>query len=400
MQGQLRSAEDHIQDLEHQFREAAGLASPFVQYCQHRYDIIQQDLNDSRRLFGEVVDALAGHEGDRVRIADLESQLQNARQQHTIVIDGLNQTISSLTDQLAAALLQTPPPAIKIFNQALNQAIAARDQLQSQLVAEIDAHTQTRQELADSQDSNSALSSSQDALEAAADQLRRQLALKQQNLAHLRRNADAKFNLAISERDQLRRAYSDRDRARGEMRTYQTHVDAARQSVARLEKQIADLQSSAVDLQQLRADNASLRTDIEVERQQWAAAEEERDRLLVERGTIGQQLAGLASLVQGRLPNSAGSSSRAPSPPMPALPQAESSSQKRTRSRSPDSPPPPKRDRPSSGSSALPIQIDSDGDSEEGDDDQVKGDGDNDPDSDLEDDHHDDHDDGHQPGYG
>ncbi|KAG1683923.1 hypothetical protein DVH05_012538 [Phytophthora capsici] len=255
LQGQLRSAEDHIQDLEHQFREAARLASPFVQYCQHRYDLIRQDLKDSRRQFGEVVDALAGHEGDRIRIANLENQLQDARQQHAVVIDGLNQTISTLTDQLAAALLQTPTASYQDLQrmraelnssiairadlqQALNQAIAARDQLQPQLVAEIDAHTQTRQELADSQDSNSALSSSQDALEAAADQLRRQLASVQQNLAHVRLSADANFNLAISERDQacderdraildlqdrdtqLRRAYSDRDRARGEMRAY------------------------------------------------------------------------------------------------------------------------------------------------------------------------------------
>ncbi|KAG1705918.1 hypothetical protein DVH05_002482 [Phytophthora capsici] len=255
LQGQLRSAEDHIQSLEHQFSEAARLASPFVQYCQHRYDLIRQDLNDSRRQFGEVVNALAGHEGDRVRIANLESQLQDARQQHAVVIDGLNQTISSLTDQLAAALLQTPTASYQDLQrmraelnssiairadlqQALNQAIAARDQLQTQLVAEIDAHTQTRQELADSQDSNSALSSSQDALEAAADQLRRQLASVQQNLAHVRLSADANFNLAISERDQacderdraildlqdrdtqLRRARSDRDQARGEMRTY------------------------------------------------------------------------------------------------------------------------------------------------------------------------------------
>lgn len=40
LQQQLRSAEDHVQDLENQFRQAAQLASPFVQYCQHRYNTI------------------------------------------------------------------------------------------------------------------------------------------------------------------------------------------------------------------------------------------------------------------------------------------------------------------------------------------------------------------------
>ncbi|KAG1685251.1 hypothetical protein DVH05_010500 [Phytophthora capsici] len=255
LQQQLRSAEDHVQDLENQFRQAAQLASPFVQYCQHRYNTIRHDLGESRRQFEEVVAALAAHEGDRIRIADLENQLQNVQQQHGTVIDGLNQTISSLTDQLAAALLQTPTASYQDLQrlraelnssiavradlqQALNQAIAARDQLQDRLDAEINDHMRTRQQLVDSQDTNNALAASQDALEGAADQLKRQLASVQQNLVQLRMSADANLDLVISQRNQvrderdrarvdlqnrdtqLRRARSDRDRARDELQSY------------------------------------------------------------------------------------------------------------------------------------------------------------------------------------
>lgn len=297
LQQQLRTAEHRLADLANQSREAAQLASPFVQFCQHRYDLVRHDLRESRKQFNEVVNALAGHEGDRIRIANLESQLQTARQQHQDAIADQGRIISDLTDQLAAALLRAPTvnsqelqrlrseldssiAAHADLQQALQQAMAARDRLQAQLVSEIDEHQRTRHELAEAHDSNSALAASQDALEGAVDQLKRQLGTAQQNLTNVRASCDAHLDRAISERDQacvdrdqaildlqdretkLRRARSDRDRARDEMRSYQAHVDAARQSVARLEQQVATLQTSADDLRQLRADNDSLQTSL------------------------------------------------------------------------------------------------------------------------------------------
>eukprot|EP00644_Phytophthora_capsici_P012692 jgi/Phyca11/16945/fgenesh1_pg.PHYCAscaffold_23_\ len=202
LQQQLLSAEHRIADLENQFREAAQLASPFVQFCQHRYNLVRHDLHESRKQFGEVVNALAGHEGDRIRIANLESQLQTMRQQHQDAIADQGRIISDLTDQLAAALLRAPAvssqelqrlrseldssiAAHADLQQALQQAMAARDRLQAQLVSEVDDHQRTRHELAEAHDSNSALAASQDALEGAVDQLKRQLGTAQQNLSNI-----------------------------------------------------------------------------------------------------------------------------------------------------------------------------------------------------------------------
>eukprot|EP00644_Phytophthora_capsici_P019061 jgi/Phyca11/21934/fgenesh1_pg.PHYCAscaffold_237_\ len=207
---QLRSAEHRIAGLENQFREAAQLASPFVQFCQHRYDLVRHDLRESRKQFGEVVNALAGHEGDRIRIANLESQLQTARQQHQDAIADQGRIISDLTDQLAAALLRAPTvnsqelqrlrseldssiAARADLQQALQQAMAARDRLQAQLASEIDDHQRTRHELAEAHGSNSALAASQDALEGAVDQLKRQLGTAQQNLTNVRLEPTSKI---------------------------------------------------------------------------------------------------------------------------------------------------------------------------------------------------------------
>eukprot|EP00644_Phytophthora_capsici_P017434 jgi/Phyca11/20575/fgenesh1_pg.PHYCAscaffold_67_\ len=212
LQQQLRSAEHRIADLESQFREAAQLASPFVQFCQHRYDLMRHDLHESRKQFGEVVNALAGHEGDRIRIANLESQLQTARQQHQDAIADQGRIISDLTDQLAAALLRAPTvnsqelqrlrseldssvAASADLQQALQQAMAARDRLQAQLASEIDDHQRTRHELAEAHDSNSALAVSQDALEGAVEQLKRQLGTAQQNITNIRIKPDSTFKI-------------------------------------------------------------------------------------------------------------------------------------------------------------------------------------------------------------
>eukprot|EP00644_Phytophthora_capsici_P014961 jgi/Phyca11/21719/fgenesh1_pg.PHYCAscaffold_109_\ len=185
---QLRSVEDHSRDLENQIREAVQLSSPFVQFCQERYDAVRHDLRESRQQFDDVVNALAGHEGDRVRIADLEDQLQRVQQQHSDVVADLNSTISNLTDQLTAALLRIPAASQDLqrlrgevnsltaaradLEQALAGAIAARDRFQVRLATEINDHLRTRRELTDLQATNGALTASQEALETATEQLK------------------------------------------------------------------------------------------------------------------------------------------------------------------------------------------------------------------------------------
>ncbi|KAG1695475.1 hypothetical protein DVH05_019631 [Phytophthora capsici] len=95
--------------------------------------------------------------------------------------------------------------------------------------------------------------------------------------------------------------------------------------------------------------------------------EAERDRLLLERNTMSQQLASISQLIQVPSGGNSGATS-APSQPSPValrVPTPSSpSSRKRTRSTSEETPSQSKKRRSSSGSSSQPIRVDS-GDEED-----------------------------------
>jgi hypothetical protein len=119
-----------------------------------------------------------------------------------------------------------------------------------------------------------------------------------------------------------------------------------------------------------------LQADLESEQQRRSAADAERDRLLVERDSICQQLASLSSFVQPR-PSGGAGPPRQPSnysspAPSPASTPTQPSSNKRDRSPSEEPPSSHKRPRSSSGSSVRPIQIDSDDDIDDEDDREAK----------------------------
>ncbi|ETM97963.1 hypothetical protein PPTG_19928, partial [Phytophthora nicotianae INRA-310] len=73
------------EDLDRQFADAANAASPYVLFCQHKYEVVNHQLNSTREKLAECLNALQERmdnsrefEGWRLRYHDLQLRYNEA----------------------------------------------------------------------------------------------------------------------------------------------------------------------------------------------------------------------------------------------------------------------------------------------------------------------------------
>ncbi|KAE8982526.1 hypothetical protein PF011_g21580 [Phytophthora fragariae] len=97
---------------------------------------------------------------------------------------------------------------------------------------------------------------------------------------------------------ELQNRTQDRDRATAALYVNETLVDAARSSIARLERRVNDLGVDRQELERLEYANASLTSDLAAATQRCADLDAARTKAVAENIAIRDRIAGLVTFVQ------------------------------------------------------------------------------------------------------
>ncbi|ETL77615.1 hypothetical protein L917_21443 [Phytophthora nicotianae] len=273
----LQQSIDQVETLrelrsDHELTDAANAASPYVLFCQYKYDVVRYKLESTWTELAECMTALQEAPLQRSsvhdRISILEAQLAVASSFGVIVPPDTARRIADLESQLA---------------RSQSDLQVARDR-QSALVLE----------LRESAMSHKAAQAEVVRLEAAIEHKTCRLRILRVNYERRLRVADTTIATHSTELNRLQdrvstldrdlqkasqraqAAISQRDQARAERVATQDRVSAARDTIARLEKRINQVEKSQKSRQDLELALATLR--------------QERDSLVVQTDELLGQL--------------------------------------------------------------------------------------------------------------
>ncbi|ETM40422.1 hypothetical protein L914_13617 [Phytophthora nicotianae] len=307
-------------DLDRQLADAANAASPYVLFCQHKYDV--ERLDNSPEL-----------EACRLRYRDLELRYDEA-------VSQFRGRISTLEAQLIAASyfgVIVPPDTARRIADLESQLARSHSDLQ----VERDRRASLTSELRESATSPKAAQAEVDRLEAAIERKTRRFRALRESYGRRLKVADntiaahsveiARLQGRVSTLDQelqqasqrVRAAISQCGQARAERSATQDRVSAARDTVARLERRINQVERSQMSRQVLETALATLRQ----ERYRLVV---QKDELLSELGERLGEITGLRAerdQAQKRLSNIA---ALLPSDPSRKRARTESSSPARS----------------------------------------------------------------------
>ncbi|ETP44559.1 hypothetical protein F442_08867, partial [Phytophthora nicotianae P10297] len=89
------------EDLDRQLADAANAASPFVLFCQHKYEVVHHQLHSTRKELTDCLNALQDLSEFQDRISTLEAQLAAASSFGVIVPPDTARRIADLESPLA-----------------------------------------------------------------------------------------------------------------------------------------------------------------------------------------------------------------------------------------------------------------------------------------------------------
>ncbi|ETI46707.1 hypothetical protein L914_21628 [Phytophthora nicotianae] len=263
------------EDLDHRLADGANAASPFVLFCQHKYEVVHHQLHSTRKELADCLIALQGRldnscelEACRLRYHDLQLRYREA-------VSEFQDRISTLEAQLAAAssfgVIVPPDTARRIVD--LESQLARS---QSDLQVARDRQFSLASELHESATSHKAAQAEVDRLEAAIERMTRRSRTLHDNYEHRLMVADTTIathstelnrlqdRVSTLERDlqkasqRVQAVISQRDQARAERIAIQDRVSAARDTIARLETRINQVEKSQKARQDLELALAAL----------------------------------------------------------------------------------------------------------------------------------------------
>ncbi|ETP28121.1 hypothetical protein F442_22592 [Phytophthora nicotianae P10297] len=303
------------EDLDRQLADAANAASHFVLFCQHKYEVVRHQLESTRTEHAECLNALLERldnsrdlEACRLRYHDLQLRYREA-------VSEFQDRISTLEAQLAAAFffgVIVPPDTARRIADLESQLARS----QSDLQVERDRQSSFDSELRESATSHKAAQAEVDRLTAAIKRKTRRFRTLRDNYERRLKVADNTIATHSAELDRLQDRVStlDQDLQRlpsisrwrflsaikpGQSVSPPDRVSAARDTIARLEKQINQVEKPQKS-----------RQDLELA---LAALQQERDGLVVQRvellGQLGERFMEVTDLrperdqAQERLPS-------------------------------------------------------------------------------------------------
>ncbi|ETP27897.1 hypothetical protein F442_22819 [Phytophthora nicotianae P10297] len=287
------AARRRAEDLDRQLADAANAASPYVLFCQRKYDLVRHQLESTQTKLAECLDALQerfdnSHELEacRLRYRDLKIRYDEA-------VSEVQDRICSLEAPLAAAssfgVIVPPDTARRIAD--LESQLARS---QSDLQVARDRQSALASELRESATSHKAAQAEIARLEAAIKRKTGRLRTLNNNYERRLRVADTTTATHTAELGRLQdrvstldrdlqkasqraqAAISQRDQARAAHIATQDRVSAALDTIARLEKRINQVEKSQKSRQDFESAIAKL--------------QQEKDALAVQRDELLGQL--------------------------------------------------------------------------------------------------------------
>ncbi|ETO58531.1 hypothetical protein F444_23092 [Phytophthora nicotianae P1976] len=309
------------EDLDRQLADAANAASPYVLFCQHKYDLVRHRLESAQTKLAECLDALQerldnSHELEacRLRYRDLKIRYNEA-------VSKFQDRISTLEAQLGAASwfgVIVPPDTARRIADLESQLTQAQIDLQ---VAR-NRQSGLASELRESATSHKAAQAEVARLEAAIKHKNGRLRTLNDNYERRLRVADTTIATHTAELNRLRdrvstldrdlqkasqraqAAISQRDQARAAHIATQDHVSAPRDTIVRLEKrknQVEKSQKTRQDLESALAQLQQERDALVVQRDELLGQLGERFKevtdLRAERDQAQEKLSSIASLI-------------------------------------------------------------------------------------------------------
>ncbi|GMF41091.1 unnamed protein product [Phytophthora fragariaefolia] len=138
-----------VVELQHDLDDAARLASPFVQFVQHKFSVQANKLQRSQQECAELRTALQERLDNTGELADLRDHLAYRERVHAGAVASFEQTIDDLNRRLAVALAAATTNALGTSG--------TDPQLQARLDAAIANQAATARDLDDVQESIKAL---------------------------------------------------------------------------------------------------------------------------------------------------------------------------------------------------------------------------------------------------
>ncbi|ETO61774.1 hypothetical protein F444_20240, partial [Phytophthora nicotianae P1976] len=348
---ELLATQRRAEDLDRHLADAANAASPYVLFCQRKYDLVRHQLESTQTKLAECLDALQerfdnSHELEacRLRNRDLKIRYDEA-------VSEFQDRISTLEAQLAAASsfgVIVPPDTARRIADLESQLTQSQIDLQvarnrqSALASELrESTTSLKAAQAEVTRLEAAIKRKSGRLRTLNDNYERRLRVADTTIAtHTAELGRLQDRVSTLDRDlqkasqRAQAAISQRDQARAAHIATQDRVSAARDTIARLEKRINKVVRSLKSRQDLESVLAKLqqeKDDLAIQRDELLGQLGERfmeiTDLRAERDQAQEKLSSIASL----LPSAPGhkrarSDSESPSPSARASKAARSTS--------------------------------------------------------------------------
>ncbi|ETI56177.1 hypothetical protein F443_01237 [Phytophthora nicotianae P1569] len=263
------------EDLDRQLTDATNAASPYVLFCQHKYDVVRHMLESTRTELAECMTALQERLDSSCELEACRLRYRDLKLRYNEAVSEFQDRICTLEAQLAAASsfgVLVPPDTARRIADLKSQFARSQSDLQ---VAR-DRLSALASELRESATSHKAAQAGVARLEAAIKRKNCRLRTLNDNYERRLRVADTTIDTHTAELGRLqdrvstldrdlqqvsqrvRVAISQSDQARAERIANQDRASAARDTIARLEKWINQVEKSQKSRQDLELALATL----------------------------------------------------------------------------------------------------------------------------------------------
>ncbi|ETO59230.1 hypothetical protein F444_22399 [Phytophthora nicotianae P1976] len=311
--------------LDRQLADAANAASPYVIFCQRKYEVVHHQLESTRTELAECLNALQECLDNSRELEACRLEFHDLQLGYNEAVSEFQDRISTLEPQLAAAssfgVIVPPDTARRIAD--LKSKLARS---QSDLQVARDRQSSLASELRESATSHKAAQAEVDGLEAAIERKTRRFRTLRDNYERRLKVANntiathtaelGRLQDRVSTLDQDLQQASQRvcaaifqcDQARAERLATQDRVSTARDTIDRLEKRINQVEKSQKPRQDLELAHAALqkeRNGLAVQRDELLGQLGERfmevTALRAERDQAQERFSSIASLLPSAL---------------------------------------------------------------------------------------------------